>query len=79
MLAIKLIAEGLGLGFLLYLVCAIGIRNGAVGMVHLYDQKVQERVIELGLTTAEEVRKRSLRFRSLCLHTVLKAGSMPAS
>ena len=67
MLAIKLIAEGLGLGFLLYLICAIGIRNGAVGMVHLYDQKVQERVIELGLTTAEAIRKRSLRFRSLCL------------
>ena len=67
MLAIKLIAEGLGLGFLLYLICAIGIRNGAVGMVHLYDQKVQERVIQLGLTTAEAIRKRSLRFRNLCL------------
>ena len=55
MLAVKLIAEGLGLGFLLYLICAIGIRNGAVGMVHLYDRKVQERVVELGLTTAEEI------------------------
>ena len=67
MLAIKLIAEGLGLGFLLYLICAIGIRNGAVGMVHLYDKTVQDRVVEMGLTTAEEIRKRSLRFRSLCL------------
>ena len=67
MLAIKLIAEGLGLGFLLYLICTIGIRNGAVGMVHLYGQKVQERVIELGLTTAEAIRKRSIWFRSLCL------------
>ena len=67
MLAIKLIAEGLGLGFLLYLICALGIRNGAVGMVHLYDQKVQERAVQLGLTTAEEVRKRSVLFRSLCL------------
>ena len=67
MLAIKLIAEGFGLGFLLYLICAIGIRNGAVGMVHLYDQKVQERVVQLGLTTAEEVRKRSVLFRSLCI------------
>ena len=36
MLAIKLILEGLGLGFLLYLVCAAGIRNGAIGMVHLH-------------------------------------------
>ena len=67
MIALKLILEGLGLGFLLYLICAIGIRNGAIGMVHLYDQKVQERVIELGLRTAEEVRKRSIWFRSLCL------------
>ena len=67
MLAIKLILEGLGLGFLLYLICAIGIRNGAVGMVHLYDKKVQERVVELGLSTADEIRKRSIWFRSLCL------------
>ena len=67
MLAIKLISEGLGLGFLLYLICAIGIRNGAIGMVHLYDQKVQERIVQLGLTTAEAIRKRSVRFRSLCL------------
>ena len=67
MIALKLILEGLGLGFLLYMICAIGIRNGAVGMVHLYDPKVQERVIALGLTTAEKIRKRSALFRSLCL------------
>ena len=67
MLAIKLVAEGLGLVFLLYLICAVGIRNGAVGMVHLYDQKVQERVVMLGMTTAEKIRKRSVCFRSLCL------------
>ena len=67
MIALKLILEGLGLGFLLYLICAIGIRNGAVGMVHLYDKAVQERVVALGLTTAEEIRKRSVLFRSLCL------------
>ena len=67
MLAVKLIAEGLGLGFLLYLVCAVGIRKGAVGMVHLYDQKVQERVVKLGLTTAGQIRNRSIWFRSLCL------------
>lgn len=67
MIAFKLILEGLGLGFLLYLICAIGVRNGAIGMVHLYDRKVQERVVELGLTTAEQIRKRSIWFRSLCL------------
>ena len=67
MIALKLILEGLGLGFLLYLICAIGIRNGAIGMIHLYDQKVQERVVQLGLSTADEIRKRSVLFRSLCL------------
>ena len=44
MLAVKLIIEGLGLGFLLYLIC-----------------------VELGLTTREDIRKRGVRFRSLCL------------
>ena len=67
MIALKLIAEGIGLGFLLFLVCAIGIRKGAVGMVHLYDQKVQERVVKLGWTTGERIRRRSVLFRSLCL------------
>ena len=67
MIVIKLIVEGLGLGALLVLICAVGIKNGAIGMVHLYDQKVQERVIQLGMTTGEAIRKRSVRFRSLCL------------
>ena len=67
MLVTKLIVEGLGLGALLVLICAAGIRNGAIGMVHLYDQKVQDRVVRLGMTTAEAIRKRSKLFRSLCL------------
>ena len=33
---LQVILEGLGLGALLVLVCATGIRKGAVGMVHLY-------------------------------------------
>ena len=32
---LQVILEGIGLGVLLVLVCAIGIRKGAVGMVHL--------------------------------------------
>jgi len=31
---LQVILEGLGLGILLVLVCAVGIRKGAVGMVH---------------------------------------------
>jgi len=67
MLAVKLIIEGLGLGFLLYLICAIGIRKGAIGMVFLYDRKVQDRVVSLGLMTEREINKRSRLFKSLCL------------
>ena len=48
---LQTILEGLGLGALLVLVCAVGIHKGAVGMAHLYDEKVQERCIALGLTT----------------------------
>ena len=67
MLALKLIAEGLGLGALLILFCAAGIRKGAVGMVHLYDKKVRDRAVSLGLTTEEEIRSRSARFKAAAL------------
>ena len=40
---LQVILEGLGLGALLVLVCAVGIRKGAVGMVHLYSLAVQQR------------------------------------
>ena len=40
---LQVILEGLGLGALLVLVCAVGIRKGAVGMVHLYSLAVQRR------------------------------------
>ena len=33
---LQVILEGLGLGTLLVLVCAVGIRKGAVGMVNLF-------------------------------------------
>ena len=33
---LQVILEGLGLGALLAFVCVVGIRKGAVGMVHLY-------------------------------------------
>ena len=48
---IRAILEGIGLGVLLILVCAFGIRKGAVGMVHLYSNDVQTRCVERGLTS----------------------------
>ena len=55
------ILEGLGLGALLVLVCTIGIHKGAVGMAHLYDSKVQERCVALGLTTKEKIKQKSVK------------------
>lgn len=53
----QVLLEGLGLGVLLVFVCAVGIRKGAVGMVHLYHADVQERCVELGITTHETIGK----------------------
>ena len=58
---VQVILEGLGLGILLILVCAIGIRKGAVGMVHLYSPEVQDRCVKLGLTTHEKIKRNAFR------------------
>ena len=47
---LQVILEGIGLGVLLVIVCAIGIRKGAVGMVHLYSPEVQDRCVTLRLS-----------------------------
>lgn len=66
-LIIKTLLEGLGLGALLVLVCAVGIKNGAVGMVHLYSKEVQDRCVEQGLTTNEKIKKNAMLFKAVCL------------
>ena len=68
---LRLLLEGLGLGALLVLICALGIRKGAVGMVHLYHEDVQSRAIAQGLITKEQIRKNSLRFKRLCIPVYL--------
>ena len=60
---LQVILEGIGLGVLLILVCAIGIRKGAVGMVHLYSQEVQERCVTLGLTTHAKIKRNEMCIR----------------
>ena len=63
----KVLLEGLGLGVLLGLVCLFGVRNGAVGMVHLYEAEVQARVVTLGLTTKEKIERNKKLFKAVCL------------
>ncbi len=52
-----IILEGLVMCLFLLLFCVIGIANGPVGLVVLYEQDVQTRVVELGLTTKEKIKK----------------------
>ena len=67
MMILQVILEGIGLGVLLILVCAIGIRKGAVGMVHLYSHEVQDRCVTLGLTTHEKIKRNALIFKAVCV------------
>ena len=64
-MALKVILEGLGA--ILSLVCTIGIRSEAVGIVHLYNQDVQDRCVSLGLTTREKINRNRGLFKLLCL------------
>ena len=52
-----LIMESIVMCFILLLYCAVGIANGPVGLVVLYEDDVQARVVGLGLTTKEKIKK----------------------
>ena len=52
-----LIVEGIVMCFALLIVCVVGIANGPVELVLLYENDVQQRVVELGLTTKKAIRK----------------------
>ncbi len=52
-----ILLEGLVMCLFLLLFCVIGIAGGPVGLVVLYEQDVQTRVVELGLTTKERIKK----------------------
>ena len=64
---VQVLVEGLILGLILIGVCAVGIRNGAVGMVHLYHQDVKDRCVEMGLITHEKISQNSKRFKTICI------------
>lgn len=60
---LQVILEGLGLGTLLVLVCAAGIRKGAVGMVHLYPMGQPFASIQSGLYVRLQRPERPFRQR----------------
>ena len=54
------VLEGVVMCFVLLIVCVVGIANGPVGLVTFYEPEVQERVIELGLTTKERIKRNTM-------------------
>ena len=56
-----LIIEGMAMCLILLLTCVVGIaKDGPVGLVTFYEKEVQDRVISLGLTTREKIRKSTI-------------------
>ena len=62
-----IVIEGMLLGALLVLFCAVGIRRGAVNMVFLYHRDVQDRCVENGLITRDKIRRNKRLFKGLCI------------
>ena len=54
------VLEGIVMCFVLLIICVVGIANGPVGMVIFYEKEVQDKVVELGLTTRKTINKRKL-------------------
>ena len=53
-----LIIEGMAMCLIMLMVCVAGIaQEGPVGLVTFYEEDVKRRVVELGLTTEEKIRK----------------------
>lgn len=52
--------EGLAMCFILLIICVIGIANGPVGLVVFYEKDVQDRVVELGLTTKDRIKRNTI-------------------
>ncbi len=57
MIPVLIFVEGLAMCFLLLIVCVVGIANGPVGLVVLYERNVQDRAVELGLTTTKKIKR----------------------
>lgn len=49
--------------FILLISCVIGIKNGPVGLVCMYEKEVQDRVVEKGLITKEQIKKNADLFK----------------
>ena len=56
------IIEGLVVCFIVLMACVVGIANGAVNLVCLYEKEVQDKVVEIGLITREKIQRNKMLF-----------------
>ncbi len=56
------IIEGFVVCLILLVACVVGIANGAVNLVFLYEKEVQEKAVETGLITREKIKRNQLLF-----------------
>lgn len=58
----NVIVESIAGCFIVLIACVVGISNGPVGLVSFYEKEVQDRVVELGLTSEKKIKRNSLLF-----------------
>ncbi len=56
------IIEGLVVCLILLTACVVGIANGAVNLVCLYEKEVQDKVVAMGLITREKIKRNKWLF-----------------
>ncbi len=61
------IIEGMALSLVILAACVVGIANGPVGLVHLYEREVWDRCIENGLTTEKQIKNNAMKFKLISL------------
>ena len=71
MLIPMIIFEGIVLSFIILIACVVGIANGPVALVSLYEREVWDRCIENGLITETEIKKNANRFKLFSIPLML--------
>ena len=66
-----IIFEGIVLSFVILVALVVGIANGPVGLVFLYEREVWDRCIENGLTTEAKIKKRASGFKLISIPLML--------
>lgn len=59
----QVLLEGICACFIVLIACVVGIANGPVGLVVLYEKEVQQRVVGLGLITEAQIKRNATYFK----------------